>query len=170
MALSQPPLSRTHHLLTPLTENAMTPEAKKQFNLIGGTLFGFLGLGCFAVAAYVASVPAPVKPIPVSPMPTVNVASCRDVLQTMGYSARVENGTVSANDSSLDEPQIALTKATAAIGVCKMALSTFCMGEACSEPGVSFKLAPIVRNGHKTAGATPDASGSAAKASASAKS
>lgn len=136
----------------------MTPEAKKQFNLIGGTLFGILGLGCFAIAAYVASVPAPAQPIPISPMPMVNVASCRDVLQTMGYSARVENGIVSANDTSLDDPQVALTKATAAIGVCKMALSTFCMGEACSEPGVSFKLTPIVRPGHKAVDATLAAS------------
>lgn len=142
----------------------MTPEAKKQFNMIGGTLFGILGLVCFAIAAYVASVPAPAKPMPVSPMPMVNVASCRDVLQTMGYSARVENGAVSANDMSLDDPQVALTKATAAIGVCKMALSTFCMGEACSEPGVSFKLTPIVRPGHKAVDAVPEAA-AAAKAS-----
>lgn len=131
----------------------MTPEAKKQFNLIGGTLFGVLGLVCFAVAAYVASVPAPARPTPVSPYPMVNVASCRDVLQTMGYSARIDNGTVSAVDTSLEDPQVALTKATAAIGVCRMALSTFCMGEACAEPGVSFKLTPIVRPGQKPSAA-----------------
>jgi hypothetical protein len=145
----------------------MTPEAKKQFNTIGGTLFGILGLGFFAVAAYVASVPAPEKPMPVSPMPMVNVASCRDVLQTMGYSARVENGKVLANDLSLEDPQVALTKATAAIGVCKMALNAFCMGEACTEPGVSFTLTPILRPGHKTATPMESAKPADAKNSAS---
>jgi hypothetical protein len=147
----------------------MTPEAKKQFNTIGGTLFGILGLICFAVAAYVASVPAPAKPMPVSPLPMVNVASCRDVLQTMGYSARVDNGAVTANDMSLDDPQVALTKATAAIGVCKMALSTFCMGEACPEPGVSFKLTPIVRPGHKAVETAAPVVAAAASTEASAK-
>lgn len=151
----------------------MTPESKKQFNLLAGVLFGVLGMGCFGVAAYVASVPAPPKPAPVQMTPVVNVASCRDVLQAMGYSTRMESGGVSANDAALDDPQAALTKATAAIGVCKMTLDTFCMGEACTEPGVSFKLVPAARpapGGAKPAApAAPTAVAADAKKDAAAK-
>jgi hypothetical protein len=143
----------------------MTPETKKQFNLLAGVLFGVLGMGCFGVAAYVASVPAEPKPAPVQLAPTVNVASCRDVLQSMGYSTRMESGGVSANDAALDDPQAALTRATAAIGVCKMALDTFCMGEACPEPGVSFKLVPAPRSGAAKP-AVPVAAAASAAASA----
>lgn len=143
----------------------MTPETKKQFNLLSGILFGVLGIGCFAVATYVSMVPADPKPAPVSPIPVISVPSCRDVLQTMGYTTRLEGGGVYANDASLDDPHAALTKATAAMGVCKMALNTFCMGEACPEPGVSFKLMPAPRGG---SGAVKPATAAAKAAAASA--
>lgn len=118
----------------------MTPETKKKFNIAAGSTFSVLGLICFIVAFYVASVPATPKPAPVSPLPIVNTSSCRDVLTQMGYTATLANGGVTAKDASLDDPQAALTKATAAIGLCKLKLGEFCMGAGCTEPGVSFTL------------------------------
>jgi hypothetical protein len=124
----------------------MTPETKKKFNITAGSIFGVLGLTCFAVAAYVASVPAAPKPAPVSPMPIVNASSCRDTLLQMGYTATLANGGgVTAKDNSIDDPQAALTKATAAIGLCELPLGEFCMGSGCTEPGVTFTLMPHKR-------------------------
>lgn len=118
----------------------MTPDTNRKLNGTAGSVFAVLGLICFAVAFYAATVPALPKPAPVSPQPIVNASSCRDVLTQMGYTATLANGGVTAKDGSLDDPQAALTKATAAIGLCKLKLAEFCMGSGCTDPGLTFTL------------------------------
>lgn len=118
----------------------MTPETQKKVNVTAGSTLSVLGLICFVIAFYVATVPAVPRPAPVSPQPIVNTSSCRDVLTQMGYTATLINGGVTAKDVSLDDPQAALTKATAALGLCKLKLSEFCMGSGCADPGLTFTL------------------------------
>lgn len=143
----------------------MTPETKKKFNMTAGSIFLTLGLICFAVAAYVASVPAVSKPAPTNPQPVVNVSSCRDTLLQMGYQAALTgNGNVTAKDLSLDDPQASLIKATAAMGLCKLKMTDFCMGSACSDTGLTFTLTTAGVPGQSAS--TTDKS-AAAKSSAS---
>jgi hypothetical protein len=120
----------------------MTPENKKKFNVMTGSTFAVLGIVCFIVAAYAASVPAVPKPAPVNPAPVVSASSCRDVLAQMGYTATLSSGGgVTAKDpGAVSDPQGALIKATAAIGICKMALQEFCMGSECADPGIAFTI------------------------------
>ncbi len=121
----------------------MTPENQKKFNVTAGGTFGFLGLMFVLMTFYVAAVPAPPKPAPTLAVPMVSPASCRDMLTQLGYvSSLTSGGGVSAKDASLTDPEGALTKATAAIAMCKMSLNEFCMGSACPDPGISFKLVP----------------------------
>lgn len=118
----------------------MNPETKKNFNVIVGGVLSVLGFICFGVAAYAATVPAPSKPAPVSPQPIVNTSSCQQVLNQMGYVATLTSTGVLARDESLEDPQAALTKATAAIGLCRLQLQEFCMGSECATPGLTFSL------------------------------
>jgi hypothetical protein len=141
----------------------MSPEAKKKFNVAAGSAFIVLGLLCFAVAAYVASVPATPKPAPTNPQPIVSASSCRDTLVQMGYRANLSTGGVDAQENSLEDPHAQLTKATAAIGLCRMKLVEFCMGSGCAEGGLSFKLASLEP---KVAAATPAKTATAVKAGA----
>jgi hypothetical protein len=121
----------------------MTPESKKNMNVAAGIVFSILGLACFVIAFYVASVPGIPKPAPVHMAPVVSEASCRDTLAMMGYvTENKSGGGLKAKAGSLTDPQAALLKATAAVGLCRLKLVEFCMGSTCEGGGLTFTLAP----------------------------
>ncbi len=118
----------------------MTPEGKRKFNTVAGSTFVLLGLVAWGMTVYFGFVPAPPKPHPVSLAPSVDLASCRSLLQRMGYQASVRKGEVVATREALDDPQAQLEQATLAIGACKLPLTEFCMGTACENAPLTFAL------------------------------
>lgn len=118
----------------------MTPDGKRKFNTLVGSLFLLLGVGGWAMTGYLVLTPAPPKPHPVSLAPKVDANSCRIVLQRMGYETTVRRDEVSAIERGLSDPEDQLRRATMAIAACKIPLQAFCMGTTCQPEGLTFTL------------------------------
>lgn len=119
----------------------MLAESTKNMNILGGTVFGALGVAAWLAAGYVSVTPAEPIPAPVIQKAEVDKESCRQSLSSLGYYATVANGRIFANEPNLDDPQGQLSKASLGIAVCKgIPLAKFCMGDACEKYGVTFEL------------------------------
>lgn len=122
----------------------MTPEQRKNFNTVFGTLLLVTGLVAWGLTAYFAVTPKEAQPVAVSPAQApVDLGSCRNALAELGYSASVQQGKIQASTPLTDNPRDQLEKASTAVLLCKLALETFCIGEGCEIPGVSFTLKQI---------------------------
>lgn len=118
----------------------MTPEQKRKFNTTAGSIFIALGLIAWGMTMYYAFVPNPPMPTQAHNAPVVDINSCASTLNTWGYQTKIIDGEISIFEQLTTFPEQQLDKATMAIAVCKLDLKTFCMGEGCEEPGVSFTL------------------------------
>lgn len=120
----------------------MSPEQKRKFNLVAGSSFLAMGIVTWALTAYFAITPNPPRPTPVVLASVVDLTSCRSALSNLGYQATMdqEKLTVSAYESFAEDSKAQLDKVTMSMGLCKMDLHEFCMGEACTNPGLSFTL------------------------------
>jgi hypothetical protein len=121
----------------------VTPEGKRRFNTLMGSGFLVLGVTAWALTVYFGLTPAPAKPHPVSLAPTVDLNSCRSLLQRLGYSATVQKNEVTARQFELADPPGQLEQATLAIAACKLPLKTFCMGTDCDGTGLTFTLSTV---------------------------
>ena len=123
----------------------MSPEHNRKFNLAAGSFFLVMGLLGWGMAVYYGITPNAPKPHPVTVEEKVDLNACRAVLSGLGYQASIPVGKerVRAYEafSENGDAKAMLDKATMAIGVCKMKLDTFCVGEGCESPGVTFELA-----------------------------
>lgn len=120
----------------------MSPEQKRKFNLAAGSAFLLMGIVTWGLTAYYAVTPNPTRPTPVVLASVVDLSSCRTALANLGYQATFDQdkGTVAAFESFAEDTKAQLDKVTLSIGLCKMDLKEFCMGEACEAPGVQFTL------------------------------
>jgi hypothetical protein len=118
----------------------MSPEQKRKFNTGVGSIFLGLGAIGWGLTAYYALVPNPPAAPMIAEAPKVDIASCRAALDSWGYQATQVKDTVLAFENLAPNPQLQLDKATMAVVVCKLPLKSFCMGEGCETPGLSFSL------------------------------
>lgn len=120
----------------------MSPEQTRKFNLITGSFFLGLGVVTWALAGYFALTPNAPQPHPVTAETRVDLNSCRTALATMGYQASIAatKDAVRVYEPLNGDAKALLDRATMAIGVCHMELRSFCIGEACDSPGVTFEL------------------------------
>jgi len=118
----------------------MTPQQRKTFNTLFGTLLLSVGLVSWGLTAYFAVTPQEPAPAPVASRAPVDLGSCRNALAELGYSAVVQQGKVEATTPLTGNPQEQLERASVAVLVCQLELESFCMGEGCDNPGVNFVL------------------------------
>lgn len=140
----------------------MSPEHNRKFNLAAGSFFLVMGLAGWGMAVYYGITPNAPKPHPVTVEAKVDLNACRAVLSGLGYQASIPVGkervrAYEAFSENVDAKAM-LDKATMAIGVCKMKLDTFCVGEGCESPGVTFELAQFNTRDAKAKAATKAAS------------
>lgn len=119
----------------------MTPEQRKNFNTIFGTLLLATGLVAWGLTAYFAFTPNEAKPAATAAVRApVDLGSCRNALAELGYSASVQQGKIQASTPLTDNPREQMEKASTAVLLCKLDMESFCIGEGCEIPGVSFTL------------------------------
>ena len=122
----------------------MSPEQKRKFNTVFGSVFLVTASVAWGLTAYFAFTPAPPKPAPVHREPVVDLGSCQKALQALGYQVSIVNSEVLVYEPLeplLEGNQRQLEKSTAAVSVCHLNLKEFCMGEGCDRPGLNFTLA-----------------------------
>ncbi len=129
----------------------MSPEQRRKFNTAAGGLFIGAGVIAWALAAYFAVTPNPPKPVPVAGGAVVDIGSCRSALSVLGYQANLKGEEVEAFEPLGTDPKTQLDRASVATTMCKLQLKTFCMGEGCEKPGLSFTLARPVNAAPKAA-------------------
>jgi len=119
----------------------MNPESQKKFNTVLGS--GLLAAGILSWA--MAFVFAVTKAEPV-PAPVINnyvsFNDCRNNLMQLGYTVQSENQQLTAYEGFREDASRQLDKATIAILGCGYDLTSFCMGEGCQRPGISFSIKP----------------------------
>lgn len=136
----------------------MTPEQKRKFNTVFGGIFFAVGSIAWALTAYFAVTPNPPRPHPVLNSASVDLASCRTALGSLGYQASVKDNDVTGYEPLSGNPKLQLERATLAASVCKMSLKSFCMGEGCEQPGVTVVVTrPPVSGAAKAEAAKPGA-------------
>lgn len=120
----------------------MSPEINRKFNIGAGSFFLVMGLAGWALAGYYAATPNEAKPHPVTAENKIDLGSCRALLGTLGYSASItaKKDAVRAYEGFKESAKDQLERATLAMGLCKLPLKSFCMGEGCDTPGISFEL------------------------------
>ena len=111
----------------------------KSFNLTVTAFFSLIGVACLGMAVHHAFVPMPEKQAEFVEIP-VDMDGCIVALQKLGFSAKTQNTSIVAQAYSLDNAQEVLDKASLGIAACRIPLASFCAGEGCETPGVSFVL------------------------------
>ncbi len=118
----------------------MTPEQSRKFNTAFGGLFIGAGVLAWMLAIYFAVAPNEPAPAPVMVSSSIDLGSCRNTLAELGYTATMQDGSVTAYEPLTTDPQAQLNRATVAALVCKIPMKSFCMGEGCEQPGLTLVL------------------------------
>lgn len=118
----------------------MTPDQQRKFNTAFGGIFIAGGFICLAMALWFAIKPNDPAPHPVLGGTTIDLQSCRKAVQDLGFVAQLKGQDVTAHQALSDDPQAQLERASTAILVCKLPLHSFCMGQGCEQPGLSFTV------------------------------
>jgi len=117
----------------------MSPEQKRKFNTLFGTVFLVSGIFAWGLAAYYAKTPNEPQPAPVIGAKTVDLQSCATTLRSLGYpEVSVQKNDVIAHESLSMDPKAQLEKASIAATVCKLEVKYFCIGESCPQPGITI--------------------------------
>ena len=132
----------------------MSPEQKRKFNTAFGGFFFLSGLLAWGLAAYFAVTPNPPKPAPTVAGTVVDLNSCSRALRNLGYTdVTVEKNDVTAREPLSSDPKAQLERATIGATMCKMEMKSFCMGEACTHPGVTLVVTkPVAARSANDAG------------------
>ncbi|MNR71673.1 hypothetical protein D3C71_23040 [compost metagenome] len=143
----------------------MSPEQKRKFNTLFGSVFLASGVLAWGLAAYYAFTPNPPRPAPVYADNVVDLQSCARTLRTLGYpEVSVQKDDVIANEALGGDAKAQMERATLAATVCKLELKYFCIGESCPQPGITVVTTkPKLMRTAKTE--APAAAAAAAKAS-----
>jgi hypothetical protein len=118
----------------------MTPDQQRKFNTTFGGVFIGAGILAWMLAVYFAVKPNDPAPAPVVGLTTIDVKSCRTAWAQLGYLTTATNTDVSAYEALSDNPKEQLERASTAILACKLPLRSFCMGQGCERPGLSFMV------------------------------
>lgn len=118
----------------------MTPEQTRKFNTAFGGLFIGAGVLAWMLAVYFSVAPNEPAPAPVVVNSSIDLGSCRNTLAELGYTANVQDGSVTAYEPLTADPQAQLNRATVAALVCRIPMKSFCMGEGCEQPGLTLVL------------------------------
>ena len=118
----------------------MTPQQQRRFNTTFGGVFVAAGLLAWMLAIYFAIKPNEKAPAPVIAAPTVDLQSCRAAWSQLGYLATATATDVTAYEALSADPKEQLDRATTAILLCKVPLRSFCMGQGCERPGLTFTV------------------------------
>lgn len=123
----------------------MSPEQRKKFNTVFGSVFLTLGLFGYGMSAYYAVTPN--KPLASTVAPSreiVDSSSCVRAMLQLGFQAYVTGPDVEVYaplPGPNDDVKELLEKASLGIAMCKLKMKEFCMGTTCKEgPGLRFKL------------------------------
>jgi len=119
----------------------MNPRVSRNVNLFAAALFVFGGLICAGLEVYLTVKPADSKESQyIKPQP--DKLGCVKALQELGFETKKPSAYIVAGHShNLDEsPKELVDRASLGIAACKVPMRTFCMGEECAEPGISFTL------------------------------
>ncbi len=133
----------------------MSPEQRRKFNTAAGGLFIGAGVVAWALAVYFAVTPNPPKPAPTAGTALVDLGSCRSALSVLGYQATLKGDEIEAFEPMGADPKDQLERASVATTMCKLQMKTFCVGEGCEKPGLSFTLARPANPTPKAAAAKP---------------
>lgn len=130
----------------------MSPEQKRKFNTVFGSVFMATGVFAWALTAYFAVTPNPKRPAPVVRSLSIDLPSCQKTLISLGYEATIKNKDVTAHEMlSATDPKGQLDRATIASTVCRLPMKSFCMGEGCERPGVTLVVTADEAPGHPAA-------------------
>lgn len=119
----------------------MTPKSLKSLNLFTSVVFTLAGVVCLSLAVYLTVVPKPAKQTQVvRALP--DRAGCERALRELGFSVSTGKGNrVLAHTPDLvTPPKEWVDKASLGIAACHLPMQSFCIGEGCSPPGISFEL------------------------------
>jgi hypothetical protein len=130
----------------------MTPEHKKKFNTVAGTLFIVMGMLGYAMALYYALTPN----TPVSPpgeIAQVSDSSCLAVAAHLGFEAHEEpNGLVIkgqlpiGGEVTKDTIQALFANADLVPSLCERKMQYFCIGADCKNgPGLEMRLPALTK-------------------------
>lgn len=128
----------------------MTPEQKRTFNTMFGSLFLAVGMVGWGLAAYYAVTPATPRPAPVIGVKS-DVPSCAVSLRKLGFDVKVKGPNRLQLSKRLEfapglDEKKELREATLAASLCPMKLEAFCFGSACDIPGMNLTLGPLIPN------------------------
>lgn len=143
----------------------MTPDQQRKFNTTFGGVFVAAGVLAWMLAIYFAVKPNDPAPAPVVGLTTIDLQSCRTAWAQLGYLASATETDVNAYEALSDNPKEQLERATTAVLLCKLPLRSFCMGQGCERPGVSFAVRKQVEL--RVEAPAPDVGPVAAKGAAS---
>lgn len=117
----------------------MTPEIRKAFNTYMGILLILLSLICFGFTGFLIFKPADPKEATVMIEP-VSKKPCLEALGKLGVNITDMGEKIRVQDFSDAPPFEKLQKASLGISMCHFYLESFCMGQACNEPGVTYVI------------------------------
>ncbi|WP_150126667.1 hypothetical protein [Burkholderia cenocepacia] len=145
----------------------MSPEQKRKFNTAFGGFFFASGIAAWALAAYFAFTPNPPKPAPSFAGTVVDLNSCSRALRNLGYpDVTVEKDEITAHEPMGADPKGQLDRATIGATMCKLEMKSFCMGEACTHPGVTLVVTKPASARTEPAAAASNVAASGASAAA----
>lgn len=119
----------------------MNPKATKNINLFATVLFTLGGFACLGLAGYLTLTPAPPKQAQYISQ-RADKPGCLKAAREMGFEVtKAETSMVNIHSSDLDSsPKEIVDKASLVIAACHVPMRSFCMGEACPAPGITFML------------------------------
>lgn len=122
----------------------MTPESRKQFNTLMGSLLIFMALVCFGFAGFMILTPAQAKVAPPPTVAPINKQACLDGLNNLGFTAVASGADIRVVDRNVSAlPLERLKNASLGVSMCHLYLKSFCMGPACQDSSaMSFVLSP----------------------------
>jgi len=120
----------------------MNPIQQQKFNTFVGGLFIGTGALAWLMAVAFAVLPNDEAPAPVTMAPYVDMNTCAQGLQRLGYQVETAGVQVVAHEA-LDpsgnvEPQ--LVRASVAWNLCRVPVTDFCVGGGCEKPGITLTV------------------------------
>lgn len=125
---------------------SMTPEQKKKFNLVFGSIFLVASTITWGMAIYFGVAPADKKPLPTVQKTSIAMSACENTIRDLGFRVETKGNVLTAsksfqpvplNGNETVEPDMQLM--TAAAAVCKYDIQYMCIGSACG-PSTDMKI------------------------------
>ena len=125
---------------------SMTPEQKKKFNLVFGSIFLVASTLTWGMAIYFGVKPADTKSLPIVEKEAISLSACSNTVRDLGFNVETKGNTLvltkrfspaSVNGVDTIEPDMQLM--TVASSICKYNVQYMCIGSACG-PQTDMKI------------------------------